>query len=87
MCVCVCVCVCVHVQTVDPKFEELEQKLTSLEMFLRQLIRNTTTWQEDIQVHCSMQFIIALNISMLPSLPPPSPSLPLSPSPSPSRKQ
>lgn len=37
-------------QTVDPEFEELEQKMTSLEVFLRQLIRNITTWQEDLQV-------------------------------------
>ena len=38
-------------QTVDPEFEELEQKMMSLETFLRQLIRNITTWQEDLQVH------------------------------------
>ena len=37
-------------QTVDPEFEELEQKVTSLEAFLRQLIRNVNIWQEDLQV-------------------------------------
>jgi DNA repair exonuclease SbcCD ATPase subunit len=36
-------------KTVDPEFDELEQKLTSLEMFLRQLIRNVTSWQEELQ--------------------------------------
>ena len=57
VCVCVCVCVCDDVrgapcvQTVDPKFEELEQKMMSLETFLRQLLRNITTWQEDLQVY------------------------------------
>ena len=34
-------------QTVDP---ELEQKVMSLEVFLRQLIHNVNTWQEDLQV-------------------------------------
>ena len=34
----------------DPEFEELEQKVMSLEVFLRQLIRNVNTWQEDLQV-------------------------------------
>ena len=37
-------------QTVDPEFEELEQKVMSLEAFLRQLIRNVNIWQEDLQV-------------------------------------
>ena len=44
-----------YTQTVDPKFEELEQKLTSLEMFLRQLIRNIVAWQDDLQVTMTTQ--------------------------------
>ena len=39
----------VLVQTVDPVFEELEQKLTSLDTLLRQLIRNVVSWQEELQ--------------------------------------
>ena len=58
-------------QTVDPMFDELEQKLTSLEIFLRQLIRNVTTWQEDLQV-CILQSASQSHSVQLfpPSLPP-----------------
>ena len=56
-------------QTVDPKFDELEQKLTSLEMLLRQLIRDVTTWQEDLQVcACIVSYLTQLQ-TVPPSLP------------------
>ncbi|CAI8019793.1 Dynamin-binding protein [Geodia barretti] len=45
-------------KTVDPEFEELEQKMMSLETFLRQLIRNITTWQEDLQKAVDSQEVL-----------------------------
>ena len=37
-------------QTVDPKFDEIEQKLSSLETTIRTLIKDIFSWLEELQV-------------------------------------
>ena len=37
-------------QTIDPKFDELEQKVLSMESLLRQLLKDLGNWQDELQV-------------------------------------
>ena len=37
-------------QTVDPKFDEVEQRVLSLEALLRTMVRDIQSWQEEMQV-------------------------------------
>ena len=48
-------------QTVDPKFDELEQRVLSLEGLLRTLVRDIQSWQEEMQV-CTSPSIFELEI-------------------------
>lgn len=38
-------------QTVDPKFDEMEQKVLSLESLIRTLLKDIASWQEQLQVN------------------------------------
>lgn len=40
----------VSLQTVDPKFDEMEQKVLSLESLIRTLLRDIGSWQDQLQV-------------------------------------
>ena len=46
-----CNCYCL-LQTIDPKFDEIEQKVVHLESLIRNLLRDIASWQEKLQVCC-----------------------------------
>lgn len=53
---------CVFMQTIDTKFDEIESKVLSLETELRTVLKDISTWIEELQVHKS---VISSNLSQL----------------------
>ena len=49
-------------QTIDTKFDEIESKVLSLETELRTVLKDISTWIEELQVHES---VISSNLSQL----------------------
>ncbi len=49
-------------QTIDTKFDEIESKVLSLETELRTVLKDISTWIEELQVHKS---VISSNLSQL----------------------
>ena len=42
-------------QTRDPKFDEMEQRVLSLEALLRTMVKDIQSWQDEMQV-CVLQY-------------------------------
>ena len=42
-------------QTVDPKFDDVEQRVLSLEALLRTMVKDIQSWQEEMQV-CVLKY-------------------------------
>ena len=38
-------------QTIDPRFDELEQKVISLDSLIRTLLKDIANWQDELQVY------------------------------------
>ena len=51
-------------QTVDPKFDEMEQRVLSLESLLRTMVKDIQSWQDEMQV-CVLQYSSSVYLSKL----------------------
>ena len=51
-------------QTVDPKFDEMEQRVLSLESLLRTMVKDIQSWQDEMQV-CVHQYSSSVYLSKL----------------------
>ena len=51
-------------QTVDPKFDEMEQRVLSLESLLRTMVKDIQSWQDEMQV-CVLQYSSSVYLSEL----------------------
>ena len=46
---------CIYIQTIDPKFDELEQKVMSLGTLVQNLLRDIARWQDQLQVQWNVE--------------------------------
>ena len=49
----------------DPKFDELEQKVLSVESLLRSLLKDIANWQEELQVSVTVLLILGYLSNLL----------------------